>query len=951
MVDNFNNLENQQSFRQDKQTANFELKKGQELWHEGKLVEAIACYRRAIALKPNLAKAHSQLAAALKQQGKLAEASVHYRQAIDLNLLEDKERLPTQQTQEISLSPKKLKLSTDNHDSEIVQIYLQQAQSFIKQERWTEAINACQESLEFNPPRAEAYKIWGDVLQKMGKSTEAMGCYAKALTIKPDFAEVYVNLGGLSLQEQEWHSAINYYQKAIAINPNLAVAYRNLARVYKQTGQQEQMLDCWYHALKLEPKSATAEEHLNLARILLSNHKIEQAIACYEEAISLQPDSVDICLELGEVLSKLQRYERAISVYRHSLKLNPNHTDIYHNLGNVLFFQEKWSEAILCYQQVINRKSDCEESYYKLGEAALKLEKWSQAAKVFTHAIKINTNNSWSYHHLGIALSELERWTEASTVLQRSIELNPDFPWSYYHLGDALSQQEEWEQAIIAYRHFLKLEPNVYGYEKLGNALVKQARLIKPQNKSLLSEAWQCYRHAIKLNPDYLPSYYKAIELKPNDPDLYFLLAQAYTKQEEWASAIIFYQIGLQIKPNYPQAYWQLGRILEQQNQQEGAIEIYQKAIELQSQAPVWVYRSLGIMLQQQERLEEAIQVYQQAIELEPNQPAWIYENLGDIYNQQQKLDKAIATYEKVIAINPHISSQIHLKIGNILYQQGQFAEAKAAYEQEKIARIKQNLKEVLTFLHQYPSQNSKTINLDLLDNGCETTGRQLYLLAEQIKGRVVGINICPGFPEATIQHRRENTEFYRMDGQNLTFDDHTFDVVISLNVLEHAANPAQYLTECYRVIRPGGFAYFSWHPIWSGAVGHHVHMDMISRSAHRLGIKPPTKYSLDGKIIPLWGHLLLTSEEMLSLLIEDKKYHPLLAEWIVDYIYQNKDLNRWFWQDFLSAFRQLSWELIEVNPHKQNIPQKILEQLQQKYEEINDFHISSATIIVHKNK
>ena len=949
MVDNSHNLENQQVVRQEQQIANFELNKGQELWHEGKLVEAIAAYRRSLALQPNSAIAHSNLAAALKKQGQVAEASIHYRQAIDLHLLENKEKVLRQKTQEVSLSSNKLRLSADNHHPEIGEIYLQQAKSFLKQERWTEVITACQESLEFNPPQAEAYKIWGDVLQKMGKSTEAMGCYAKALTIKPDFAEVYINLGGLSLQEQEWQSAINYYQKAIAINPNLAVAHRNLARIYKQLGEQELMLDCWYYALKLEPKSATVEEHLNLAKLLLSHHKVDRAIACYEQAISWQPESIEIYQELGEALVKLQKYDQAIAVYRQSLKINPNHTGIYRNLGNILFAQEKWSEAILCYQQVIDREANCGEIYYKLGEAALKLKKWSQAATAFLKAIKVEPNNPWSYHHLGIALSELEKWTEAINALQKSIELNPDFPWSYYHIGDALCQREKWEQAIIAYRHFLKLEPTVYGYEKLGNALTKQARLVKPQDKLMLAEAWQCYSHAIKIDPNYLQSYYKAIELKPNDSNLYFALAQAYTKQQEWTSAIIFYQIGLQINPNYPQAYWQLGRILEQQNQQEGAIEIYQQAIALQSQAPIWVYRSLGIMLQQQKRLAEAAATYQQAIEIEPTQPAWIYENLGDIYHQQHKLDQAISTYQQLIAINPHIYPQIHIKIGNILYQQGQVSEAEVAYEQERITRIRQQVNEVFAFLRQYPCPNSETINLDLLDNGCETTGRQLSLLAEQIHGRVVGTNIDIGFPEETIQHRRENTEFYAMDGQHLAFDDHTFDVVISLNVLEHVADPTKYLTECYRVLRPGSFAYFSWNPIWSSAAGHHVHIDMISRSAQKLNIEIPTDYRLDGTIIPLWGHLLLNPSEMLSLLTEEKKYHPLLAEWIVDYIYQKDDINRWFWQDFSSAFRKLPWELIEVNPHTQTMSSQILDQLHKKYEGVTDFNISGATIIVHK--
>ena len=48
----------------------------------------------------------------------------------------------------------------------------------------------------------------------------------------------------------------------------------------------------------------------------------------------------------------------------------------------------------------------------------------------------------------------------------------------------------------------------------------------------------------------------------------------------------------------------------------------------------------------------------------------------------------------------------------------------------------------------------------------------------------MVGTNIYPGFPQQTIKRRRRNNEFYAMDGQQLTFDPGSFDLVISLNVL-----------------------------------------------------------------------------------------------------------------------------------------------------------------------
>ena len=51
---------------------------------QGNLDEAVACYRRALELKPDFAEAHNNLGNALKDQGKLDEAVACYRRALEL---------------------------------------------------------------------------------------------------------------------------------------------------------------------------------------------------------------------------------------------------------------------------------------------------------------------------------------------------------------------------------------------------------------------------------------------------------------------------------------------------------------------------------------------------------------------------------------------------------------------------------------------------------------------------------------------------------------------------------------------------------------------------------------------------------------------------------------------------------------------------------------------------
>ncbi|MEO0835307.1 MAG: tetratricopeptide repeat protein [Cyanobacteria bacterium J06642_3] len=429
------------------------------------------------------------------------------------------------------------------------------------------------------------------------------------------------------------------------------------------------------------------------------------------------------------------------------------------------------------------------------------------------------------------------------------------------------------------------------------------------------------------------------------------LWSQAGKSRQEldMATAVTCYQQISQLQPQQTDVYCELGNLYFEQQQPQQAINAYQQAIAINPRQPPWVYQTLGKVLQEQQDIAPAITAYQRAIQLDDQPPSWIYRNLGDLLVKQGKYQQAIAIYQQLTALDSAFAAEAQFKIGNIYHQQQQFFPAQAAYRQATMARAFYNIDKVIRFIRKYLRCSQDQTQIDILDNGCDPTGRQLALLAEATSGRVVGTNILPGFPQHTVKRRRPNNEFYAMDGQELSFAADSFDLVISLNVLEHVPNPSRYLYQCWRVMRPGGYGFFSWYPVWSGATGHHIHPDMVNRQAQNLGIKPP-RYSLDGTSIPFWGHLLYSPQEMLEFLLDQQQYAPNLAEWMRDYIYYGQDLNRWLWRDVWRSFQALNWKIIESNHHgEQSLPSDILQQLTRKYGVVDNFQICGATIIVQK--
>ena len=71
-------------------------------------------------------------------------------------------------------------------------------------------------------------------------------------------------------------------------------------------------------------------------------------------------------------------------------------------------------------------------------------------------------------------------------------------------------------------------------------------------------------------------------------------------------------------------------------------------------------------------------------------------------------------------------------------------------------------------------------------------------------------------------QVRGSGLHFLRMDAADLAFGDESFDVVYSYDAFEHFADPAAVLQQGIRVLRPGGFLFASFGPLYASPWGAH---------------------------------------------------------------------------------------------------------------------------------
>lgn len=217
---------------------------GLALQAQGKIEEAAASHRQALALAPGFHKAHFNLGVALHELGRVEEAADSYRRAL--------QSAPDYAEAHCNLG------------------------NVLREQRQFEAAVACyRRALEIKPGLAEAHALLGVALHDLVQLEAAIASYRRALELKPDYADAHNNLGHALRERGQLQEAEACYRRALQIDPGNAKTHNNLGNVLRDVGQLHAAIASYRQALALDPDFA--EAHSNL--LFLDSHLRAQPAA------------------------------------------------------------------------------------------------------------------------------------------------------------------------------------------------------------------------------------------------------------------------------------------------------------------------------------------------------------------------------------------------------------------------------------------------------------------------------------------------------------------------------------------------------------------------------------------------------------------------------------------------------------------------------------------------
>jgi tetratricopeptide (TPR) repeat protein len=234
---------------------------------------AMAHFREALKLKPDLVEARHDLGNALQRLGRLEEAVTQYKEALQLR-------------------------------PDFAQAHNNLGNALQKLGRPEEALAECREAIRIDPGYPEPHFNLGVTLQAMGRLDEAVAYFQEALRLRPDYAEAHNDIGNVLQSLDRLDEALIHIREALRLRPDFAVARYNLGNTLQRMGRAEEAAAEYQEALRLMPDFAFA--HNNLGSVLQGMGRLEEAAAHYREALRHKPDYPEAAANLTRVLAILK---------------------------------------------------------------------------------------------------------------------------------------------------------------------------------------------------------------------------------------------------------------------------------------------------------------------------------------------------------------------------------------------------------------------------------------------------------------------------------------------------------------------------------------------------------------------------------------------------------------------------------------------------------------------
>ena len=255
-------------------------------------------------------------------------------------------------------------------------------------------------------------------------------------------------------------------KKAIQENPDSVTAHRTYQDAMNRDGWKTQMIEEYTRRFK---ENQTPQNLYLLARL----KDTEEQEPLFRQLIQEHPDFFWGYFGLAGVLQERSQYQEADQLYEKAIVLDPKNTNAYYSLAFSFDQQEQYQEADRMILRGLEEVPNDAELLAAHGAFLRLLEKPDEALAALEKALASDPENSWALRQLSILHTDAKRHEDAVKIRRKYLELWPDkaMEWAYLaqNLLELYDRSPSWElleESEAAWQKAVEIKPenvNVYG--------------------------------------------------------------------------------------------------------------------------------------------------------------------------------------------------------------------------------------------------------------------------------------------------------------------------------------------------------------------------------------------------------------------------------------------------------------------------------------------------------
>jgi tetratricopeptide (TPR) repeat protein len=509
---------------------------GRYLEGAGKVDDAVAALKKAIALEPKSAEPRAELAGLYARQEKVREAVDAAEDALRISPKNEEanrilgtvyaaladQHQPLHPGDDVSAYPARaiaaLEIARGDGTGDL-NIDLTLARLYLDADRYADAVPLMRRIVLEQPQYAEGWLLLAEAQEGSGSGDAAVETLTALLEEQPQFFRARVQLAETLDRQRKYAQAAEAWSGARALNPRNAELTARLASSLINAGKAPEARDLLRDALKASPgdarltfmlaqaqhdagdldgAEATArslhEAHPEDARFTYLVGQMLESRGRYQEIVDfLKPEiaklkaangkGTQVAMLLGSeglALQQLRKYDEAIASFKDAVALAPEDP-----VRSVLLIQGysaagRHKDAIDAAEKARAKFPEDASVRYQLGASLDRAGRRDESEKAFRAIIADDPLDAGALNYLGYMMVEHRppgSLDEAVSLIQRALKVDPDNPSYLDSLGWAYVQQGRFDLADAPLSTAAERMPsNSVIQEHLGDLRQKQNR-------------------------------------------------------------------------------------------------------------------------------------------------------------------------------------------------------------------------------------------------------------------------------------------------------------------------------------------------------------------------------------------------------------------------------------------------------------------------------------------